>query len=252
MATSVYGRLRFLWDAVDITFRASDSSYSPAETGTSLGPSAVAGAGVGVRRAALICDRTAAIAGADPVETHIDFLNLTGGEPDDTWITSDYTACEALISAFLTSMKPHLYPTYKWTEIAWYRHGYGIVAPNPAERLTTISIVGTGSSGQSPPQISNTLTLRTGARRHWGRLYWPAVESGEMNVDGQMNSTSVDAWCGILNTLVTNAFSAEYPVVVTSLTDPGVFNVEHVEVDSNIDIQRRRRWKQADYRKILP
>lgn len=192
------------------------------------------------------------MAGADLAETHIDFLNLTGGVPDDTWIDADYVTCEGLITAFLTSMKPHMTNNYKWSEIAWYRHGYGIVAPNPAMRITTISIPGTNTGGQLPPQLAQTLTLRTGSRRHWGRLYWPNVISGELDVTGQQTSAAVDVWAGFLNTLVTNAYSAEFPVVVTSLTEAAVFNVEHVEVDSNVDIQRRRRWKQTAYRKILP
>jgi len=252
LTTSAYGRLRFLWGALDITVRASDTSYSPAQTGPSLGPSAVASVGVGVRRATLVFDRSAAVAGADAAETHIDFLNLTGGVPDDTWIDSDYATVEGLILAFWASLKGHTSSSYKLATIDWYRHGYGIVPPNPVQRVTTVNTAGTISSQMCPPQNANTFTLRTGSRRHWGRLYWPCLMVSDLAADGSMNPAVVDILNGDMNTLVTNAFAAQFPVVVTSLSEAAVFNVEHVEVDSNTDIQRRRRWKSTAHKSILP
>ena len=44
----------------------------------------------------------------------------------------------------------------------------------------------------------------------------------------------------------------DFHLVVVSAARHSALTVEKIEVDDNVDIIRRRRWKQSTYRKILP
>lgn len=248
---AAYERFRFLWGAISDT-RSSDTSYSTAQTSATLGTSAAPGAGVGVRRAVLVFDRSAALAGADTAETHFDFLNITGGDPDDSWDDADFSTVEALIGTWWTAERPQASQLLKFREIRWYRHGPDIPPPNPVERITAVGTLGTSSLDMLPPQACTNITFRTGSRRNWGRAAIPWPTEGRNDPNGFLNTTSVDSMATNAAALYSSAVAADFPLVVVSLTDLATFNVEEVEVDNVWDVQRRRRWKTSTYRKILP
>jgi hypothetical protein len=154
---TAYSRFRFLWGAVDWE-GGSESPYTTAQTGATLGTSAAPGVGVGVRRCVLTFDRTAEIAGADDAECHFDFLNITGGDPDDTWTPTDYTTLEGYLDTWYGSVKSRLTQYQTLSGYRWYRHGPGINPPNPAERVTTRSVAGTSTADALPPQCASTLS----------------------------------------------------------------------------------------------
>jgi len=250
MALTAYTRFRFLWGAVDWQ-GGSDNPYAAAATGT-LGDDAVAG--IGVRRVMLVIDRTTNHAGADPAVMHFDILNMTGGNPDDTWTSGDYTAVETALDAFWTTAKAKVSGNYKLSELRFYRVGKGVHKPNPAERVSTRSVAGTSAGGNMPPQLACSLTFRTAVRKSWGRTYLPlgALGGSDVTAGGEFSTANVDLLAGALNTLVSSLASSDFYLVVTSLALSAALNVEKVEVDSNLDVIRRRRWKQSAYKKILP
>lgn len=69
---------------------------------------------------------------------------------------------------------------------------------------------------------------------------------------GRFSNSYVDSVAGATNTLVTSAASSDFYLVVYSKTKNALLNVESVEVDNVPDVVRRRRWKTATYKKILP
>lgn len=252
MAVLAYQRLRLLWGGLDWQ-AGSDNPYSDAQT-VSGGAAASAGAGnIGVRRAVLVIDRSTYTPAADPVQMHFDFLNMTSGAPDDTWITSDYTALEAILQTWWTTVKTFATSADKLTEIRWYRHGPGVVAPNPAERVFTLGspVAGTGSPFQAP-QVASTITFRTSVRRSWGRTYVPAYGKA---VDGtsqcRLSSANVDSLATTTDTMLKSAATADFHLVVTSNALSAALQVETIEVDNVLDVQRRRRFKQASYKKLI-
>jgi hypothetical protein len=250
MATA-YARLRVNWGCFDITLLQSTTpGYSAAQIQTG-GPSAVIGSGVGVRRATLVLDRTGIRTDADVAIMHFDFLNVTAGNADDTWTTTDFTTLEGYIQTFMTAMKPYLQIGISFTEIDWHRVGTGVSKPNPAERQLILAtpIAGTGSS-INPPQVACSLTFRTGVRKSWGRTYMPY--GAGLTGGSKLASGVVDTIATALNTMVTSAASADMHLVVVSKPLSSSLNVERIEVDDNLDVIRRRRWKKSTYRKLLP
>lgn len=228
-----------------------DHPYSSAQTFTG-GSDAVTG--IGVRRVQLVIDRTAALPGADPAVMHFDVLNMTGGNPDDTWTSGDFTNVETSLDALWAALKPYVDVTYKLSEYRFYRIGPGIVPPNPAERVSARSVVGTGSGTKCPPQVACSLTFRTAVRLSWGRTYLPlgGLASGNLISDGELTSTATAALAAALGTYVTSLATNDFYPVVYSKTKGAALSVEKVEVDSNLDVIRRRRWKRSAYRTILP
>lgn len=250
MALTAFTRFRFLWGAADWQ-SGSNNPYAAAETG-SLGTDALSG--VGVRRVMLVIDRATNHAGADPAIMHFDILNMTGGNPDDTWTAGDYTNVETALDAFWTSVKTKVTGNYKLVEYRYYRVGKGIVPPNPAVRSVTRSVAGTSAGQNMPPQVACSLTFRTAARKSWGRTYLPlgALAASDLTSGHELSSTAVDFLATALQTLVTSLAANDFYLVVTSGTKSAALNVEKVEVDSNLDVVRRRRFKQSAYKKILP
>jgi hypothetical protein len=248
---TAYQRFRFLWGAVDWE-GGSDSPYTGAQTGANLGTSAAAGVGVGVRRVVLVFDRTTAVTGSDAAECHFDFLNYTAGSPDDSWITSDYTTLEGYLDTWWTAVKPRINSQIKLIAYRWYRHGPGINPPNPAERVTTRSVAGTGTGNMLPPQDAFSITFRTAVRRSWGRTYLPGLNMDQVTAPGKWGSTGVDAVVNATGALLSSAIGSDFPLVVVSNHLSAVLNVESVSADDLADVIRRRRWKQATYHKILP
>lgn len=245
-----YERFRFLWGAVDWE-SGTGSPYSTAQTGTTLGTSAAPGAGVGVRRCVLHFDRTTWHTGSDDAEMHFDFLNITGGDPDDTWTSGDYTTLEGHLDTWWGSVKPLVYSGVKLSAYDWYRYGPGVGSPNPAERVTSRSVAGTAGAPALPPQVACSITLRTGVRRSWGRTYLPGLASGVMDTPGTLASANVDTIAAATAALYSSANADDFPMVVVSKHLSAVLSVEAVEVDNDLDVIRRRRWKTATYKNVI-
>src|SRR6185503_3555897 len=128
------------------------------------------------------------------------FLNLTSGEPDDSWTVTDFTTVEGFFEQIWSSLKTNYTPEIKLSEFSWRYDGpefrpFG-TGFSPAIRNVLKDIPGTASSGtQLPPQIAATVTEVTESkytafgvgvpgsvpgtgstqlRNRWGRTYWPA------------------------------------------------------------------------------
>lgn len=197
-------------------------------------------------------DRTGLVAGLDDAEFHFDFLNITGGSPDDTWTSTDYTTLEGYLDAFWTAIKGYVHPGCKLKAYDWYRHGVGIGSPNPAERVTSRSVAGTAGTDALPPQDSSTITFRTAVRRSWGRTYLAGLAQGACAASGVFSNAFCDNVANAAAALLHSAIGSDFPMVVVSIHNDAVLNVEQIEVDNVPDVQRRRRFKSASYKKILP
>jgi hypothetical protein len=140
---------------------------------------------------------------------------------------------------------------YSFTTISWHRKGTGVSKPNPAERTTVITPITASASGAHFPQVACSITFRTGVRKSWGRTYLPLNAAGVLS-NGSLPSGQVDAIAGATNTLMTSAASSDFHLVVVSSSLASSLNIEKIEVDDVTDVIRRRRWKSATYKKILP
>jgi hypothetical protein len=247
VALTAYTRFRLFWGAVS-----AEAGYG-GSTDSNLGPSAVEGAGIGLRRAQLVFSRTAPTGfGEDVAVMHFDFVNFTGGNPDDSWTTADFTTLETALNTWWTSIKSTCNNSLSTREYRWYRIGAGVTKPNPAVRVTSRVDQATGASNLLPPQVAISITRKTGLRKRWGRSYLPSINAGALNVDGHVTSAVCDTLATAENTLNTTAAAADFMPVVYSPTAARAYAVESVQVDNVFDVIRRRRFDSTTYRKRLP
>jgi hypothetical protein len=247
VSLTAYTRFRFLWGAVDWE-SGSGTPYSSAQT-ANLGTNAVTG--VAARRVLVQISRGTTV---DPAIMHFDMVKAPAGTPTDAWSTTDYTTAETALDAWWTTTKAKVAGGYSLAQYGWYRCGVGITPPNPAIRVVSRSVAGTGAYGDLPPQVACSITFRTASRRSWGRTYLPlGALGGSTDLSGgRFSNAYCDAIAGAAHTLVGALAAADLYLVVCSETKSALLNVESVEVDNVPDVIRRRRWKTSTYKKILP
>jgi hypothetical protein len=208
---------------------------------------------IGIRRAQFVFSRTAPAGFSEDVAVcHFDFVNFTGGNPDDSWTAGDFTTLETLLTAWWVTAKGLVNSSCSSREIRWYRLGQGITKPNPAVRVTSSVVAGSAANSLLPPQVAVSITRKTGLRKRWGRTYLPSIDTIALGTDGRITTARVDTLAGAENTLNTGAAAAEFMPVVYSPTAQRAYAIESVQVDNIFDVIRRRRFDSTTYRKRLP
>jgi hypothetical protein len=250
MSAPDYFHFRAFWGAFDVTYT------TPEYTGSALvsaGTSAAPGSGVGVRRAQLRFARTPPSTFDDDLaEMHFDFMNITGGDPDDTWTDTDFSDLEGYLSTWFTAVAGRMHTSHTFQEIRWYRIGTGVTPPNPAERVTAMGAGGTASSSMLPPQNAASITLKTARRKQWGRTYFPGLTSSSHTSAGQLGTGTVDDLAAATDALAVSAKTKQFYLGVVSDVAGSFFAAEQVQVDDVSDIIRSRRWRNKTYVKVLP
>lgn len=240
--------MRAFWGAFDVSYGMPQYSGAALQ---SAGSSAVVGSGVGVRRAQLRFSRTPPTGTIDDVAvTHIDFMNLTSGSPDDTWTTTDFTDLESIIAAWWTAQSSYHPSTLTFDEIRWYRVGTGITPPNPAVRIHPVAVAGSAGSESLPPQVAATITLKTAARKNWGRLYLPHLTEGVNVAPGIIGPGPCATIADNFATLVTASAAKDMHVGVLSHVAGSWLALEQIQVDNVFDVIRSRRWRNASQKEV--
>lgn len=245
-----YYHARVFWGAFDLTYNTPEYDTASTHSG---GTSAAAGSGVGVRRVELIFDRDPPGTVTDDVaEVHFDFMNLTGGHPDDTWTTTDFTTLETAILNWHAAIQSVLTSGQTFREMRWYRVGTGVAPPNPAARVTPVGASGSSASAAMPPQCAISITQKTARRKQWGRIYVPGCTEAAVGAQGSINPTVVDQFGLATHNLGTAAAGHEFYMGVLSKVAGSFFTTEHVQVDDVWDVIRSRRWRNATHKYISP
>lgn len=243
-----YSRIKFFWGALDV-IHSDESPYTPAQT-KPLGANALP-PGIGVRRAQFVFTRQTLAPAQDAMTTHLDFLNLTAGSPDDTWNDADFTDLETLLITMWNNLKGFMHTSVTLDQIRWYREGPEVLPPNPAIRITDTNIVGTNSSSM-PPQVAATVTLKTVPRRQWGRLYLPFYGISVLSTTGRFTTTSVQTVANEFDAFFLAAQGLEKPPVIFSKVRGKAYTVETLQVDDVPDVMRSRRFNEATLKVIKP
>jgi hypothetical protein len=242
-------RLRLLWGAFDFETESAKYPQYASTQYAELGDSAASGAGIGVRRATLLLTRAAAVVADDASEMHFDFMNFTGGNPDDTWTSADYTTLEGLLTTWWATVRLNVPSDTAFSRILWNRVGPGVPKPNPAERILDITTPSSGTGTRAlPPQAAMAISLRHPIRRSWGRTYLPIGHAVPAN--GRSDAVDVDRSVAATVALAQGAKAADFAVVVTSPILSSALLVETIVCDDTVDIIRRRRWKHTNYKKL--
>lgn len=184
----------------------------------------------------------------------VHYLNTTGGDPDYTWTSGDFSAIESGAQALWTANLAQIPNTFRLVEHRWYAFGAGVVKPNPVYRTTVLGtpIVGTSTSG-TVRQAAFAVTLKTPLRPHWGRFYLP-MTAARADSAGRIASGNVDTFVDAARTFVNSGSSAGvYPCVYDRARKTAI-GVNSIQGDDIPDIIRRRRPDVTFYRKsyVLP
>jgi hypothetical protein len=183
--------------------------------------------------------------------------HLTTGEIFNTglWTFGDVPTSDTAAAAFASSARDvfqataqaalefYLAPTSGFDEVRTYHYPTG--GPGAAF-LGTASIVagaGTGAEGDLPLQIAAVATLLTGlpGRRRRGRMYWPV--NNRNLTSHQLDNADTGNLAGTIGSFLTgiNSAAALGVVSVVSQIAPGSSQpVTGINVDSRLDVQRRR------------
>lgn len=196
----------------------------------------------------------------DRAVTSIWVAKAVGGGLFSMIPVSELAALEPALTTFVTTIMVGISSDWINVEYAWHQvnedsprdeTGRG-QKMGPAVRTTVVSNIGSSGVTRLPDQVASTLTLRTVVRSSWGRLYWPGGVSANLQTQyGRWLTTRVDNLANALNTLHDTWQTAGYQIGVYSQLHPAFLTPKAIEVDDVPDIVRRRRVKQANYRKIL-
>jgi hypothetical protein len=209
---------------------------------------------------------------ADYAYTTFDLVNITGGLVDNTWTAGDYSAVTSAFGTALTTYSTNfLSSSAQVGGIKAYRMAFTQLPsspPIPPDRdrpfaptgppdfQQALSSIGS-AQGVVTPQVAFSTTDKTAYPRHWGRNYWPFPGAfTASNTDGQVSSAAVDLMATMIHTLYDTLQGLEfYPVVpitqMNKLPARALVTVDQIQVDSVLDVIRRRRPHTTRYRKVL-
>jgi hypothetical protein len=244
MALTAFSRFRMLWGAFDWSNDPETPAYDQSNSVDNY-TNAVFG-----RK--LVAEWERSGQGLDVAQTHIAIVNTTGGNVDTSWTQDDFAFCEAAFLAFWGAIKDRFPTTTVLSALRWYRVGPGATPPEPAVRSSLVSVPGTSSGPCLPAQCAENITLRTGLRKAWGRMYLPAFTSTHLTQGGTIPSADVDGVADAASAFVQALAAGDFIAMVYSGTHQRMYAVERVKVDNIFDTQRRRRHRSPSYSKQWP
>lgn len=127
----------------------------------------------------------------------------------------------------------------------------GFVLPRPTWRSTSRSVVGTAAAPPNPDSSAVSVTFVTASRKHWGRVYLPAVMAGRNTNESRLTSATCDSIAGNFDTLL-NALGTQPASIVPVVWSPkyrGCLTLVALKCDDVPDVVRRRRPKIKTYEK---
>lgn len=201
-----------------------------------------------------------------------DFVNITGGNVDTSWVTTDYTTIEAAADIYFDVVRGlqssgHVLVFYKWYVMQFadpMLPNRRFLPTGPPVRITPRNKPGL-TTGALPYQVALSVTERTAIAKHWGRHYLPGIsESMTSGEEGRWAASVTSSIANACHAFFETCASAElFPVVVSTQAqvnappapaDLGgsLLGITHIQVDDIPDVIRRRRPRQAAVRSIQP
>lgn len=168
------------------------------------------------------------------------------GDPGPT----DFETVESRLDGFWTAIIGIRSPWVRVSEHRWYPMPPS--APNPAIRVTPVSITGESTSPTLPPQVASTITQITDVRRRWGRFYIGSLSSAAMTAVGRLTASARQTIAEAGEAAFVNSSPVWRLQVYGQGMTPESLPVREVMVDDVFDVQRRRRFEVVMGRTRLP
>jgi len=187
------------------------------------------------------------------------FLNLTGGDPDGTWTTGDYTTVESAFDTYWGAIKEWFSDKYTLAQYQWRADGpahrpHGTEF-SPTLRTIARTVAGGATNQSLPPQVALSVTEVTPAkytatdvegvgdqlRNRWGRYYLPAMTVGVMS-NGRPSPTVTADVADATQVFYNTCVAADLIPVMYSPTTGSSWAVSDIHVDDIFDVIRSRRF----------
>jgi hypothetical protein len=246
----------------NLTYAASEEAYWHSKPTDA--DAVVASAGVallGTSRVTLGFTRTVPVGlREDRAATSIWVAKAVGGGIFSMIPIAELAALEPALTTFVSALMVDVHSSWSNVEYAWHQVNQNSPRDEtgrgqkmgPATRTTVVANNGGSAGTRLPDQVASTITLRTVVRSSWGRLYWPGGATTNLgSTGGRWTNGRVDYIANAFNTLHDAWVALGYQIGVYSMLHPAFLTPKAIEVDDVPDIIRRRRPKQAGYRKIL-
>lgn len=200
-------------------------------------------------------------------------IKLVAGSPTPSWDPADFIALDNAFQAFWTTMKLWCPATIALSAIKAYRAGPNVLPPQTPTYNVSLNVPGASSHEALPPQVALSCTEKAGAKKNWGRFYFPALATSSTGaaasgtIDGRPSVALTGALANAADTLYEAARIANTPFVIyhpkleanrptgkppapSSLPErpAEAVTVEQLQVDDVWDIIRRRRWETVTLR----
>lgn len=190
----------------------------------------------------------------------LDIVNMTGGDLDASWSSTDYSDVQTIIDLLIVALRPYQSAAHKaqqhtahlmhFQPETWPEKRFRDTGPPTNVRVIT-PVAGAGTA--QAYQVAGTVTFKTAIPKHWGRAYLPGLAVGALDSNGRLTST---ARSGILTAFTDAAAALKakdfYLVIPTTQVDKApafaLQSVSAIVVDDVPDVQRRRRPKQVGAR----
>jgi hypothetical protein len=211
----------------------------------------------------------------------LNVAKIQSGQLVPTWAAQDYTAVDNVLDALTTAVLSVSGVSHTLVEYAYHLRAFNPDLPigqtvpvlidqpdgtkkevqrfsptGPPLHVKPKNTPGTLTGVTLPYQVAMSVTLKTGARRHWGRVYLPglsvAVEgSNPGRFDATRTQTVADAFSTAAKSLETAGFAVVVPATqAVQKYAAGLNGVVRFQVDDVPDTIRRRRAKQSAVRSV--
>lgn len=163
--------------------------------------------------------------------------------------SAELDAVESALDTWWGTWKAQVPSTITLKEYRWHQWNAASTRPGPAVRVTPKNVVATGSgTTRLPDQVAHTVTFRTPSRRHWGRVYTPALIPGALSAYGRLTDAQTDSrganWETLLEAIDTIDIAGDgVTPVVFSRVGKALLSINEIAMDSTCDVIRSRRAK---------
>jgi len=204
----------------------------------------------------------------DNAQIGFNIMNVSAGNLDTSWTTTDYQECEAAFIEWLNSMASYWATNHVVKELRWYVRAFNDKLPigqnvsiedpttgkpykrfansGPAVRIVPIGNPGANATPVLPYQVALSVTFRTPTPRHWGRVYLPGLCEAETDLYGRFTAATISPIANYTAELVDDLAQKDFQLVVPTTQADSKFHVAlsqvtQVQVDDVPDVIRRRR-----------
>lgn len=185
------------------------------------------------------------------------FGKAVGGGLYSTLLNADMVAIDNAVTPLRTALTSLFSSSFTLAEVRWFQHradhatsAKGNEVVGPPVRINAMATSWGGTLARNTDQVACTVSWRTAARRHWGRIYLPGLETGQIDTTyGRLKNTAVDTIATAFRTFEAAANTQSCQLGVWSFKKKAFLQLSEIRVDNVLDIQRRRRPKQSNYYK---